>query len=143
MLGLAGAALRRARAAQARARGCISRGGGAASALACGYRVINEDDKPFDFTAALHSYFEVAGLGNAGVRGLKGLTYLDKSEDPANPKEGKEEREQVTFGDGLVDSVYKDAPEHVELDVGTGGHPHALVLECRSHLRGLCRPIAR
>ena len=85
-----------------------------------GHRVINEDDKPFDFTAALHSYFEVAGLGNASVRGLKGLTYLDKSEDPKNPKEAQEEREKVTFGDGLVDSVYKDAPEHVELDVGTG-----------------------
>jgi hypothetical protein len=27
----------------------------------------------------------------------------------------------VTFGEGLVDSVYLNAPEHVELDVGTGG----------------------
>jgi hypothetical protein len=36
-------------------------------------RVVNTGDKPFDFTAALHTYFEVAGVENARVRGLKGL----------------------------------------------------------------------
>jgi D-hexose-6-phosphate mutarotase len=41
-------------------------------------RIINEDDKPFSFTAALHSYFEVLDIGKAKVHGLKGLTYLDK-----------------------------------------------------------------
>ena len=41
-------------------------------------RIINEGDKPFTFTAALHSYFEVADIGKARVHGLKGLTYLDK-----------------------------------------------------------------
>lgn len=46
--------------------------------LRTAYRVINTGDKDFDFTAALHSYFEVAGIGNASVRGLKGLNYLDK-----------------------------------------------------------------
>jgi hypothetical protein len=55
------------------------------------------------------------------VTGLKGLTYLDKSKDPKNPAKGTEQREAVTFGQGLVDSVYLAAPEHVELEVGTGG----------------------
>jgi Aldose 1-epimerase len=41
-------------------------------------RIINEGDKPFTFTAALHSYFEVADIGKAKVHGLKGLAYLDK-----------------------------------------------------------------
>jgi hypothetical protein len=54
------------------------------------------------------------------VTGLKGLTYLDKSKDPKNPAKGTEQREAVTFGQGLVDSVYLAAPEHVELEVGTG-----------------------
>ena len=45
-------------------------------------RIINEGDKPFTFTAALHSYFEVADIGKAKVHGLKGLTYLDKVRTP-------------------------------------------------------------
>jgi hypothetical protein len=54
------------------------------------------------------------------VKGLKGLTYMDKSKDPKNPEFKTESRELVTFGDALVDSVYTKAPEHVELEVGTG-----------------------
>jgi hypothetical protein len=54
------------------------------------------------------------------VTGLKGLTYLDKSKDPKNPAKQTEQRDAVTFGQGLVDSVYLAAPEHVELEVGTG-----------------------
>lgn len=45
---------------------------------------------------------------------------MDKSKDPKNPDFKKEEREAVTFGEALVDSVYVNAPEHVELEVGTG-----------------------
>ena len=41
-------------------------------------RVLNTDDKPFDFSAALHSYIEVLDVEKAGVRGLQGLDYLDK-----------------------------------------------------------------
>lgn len=36
-------------------------------------RVLNKGSEAFDFTAALHSYFEVAGVENAKVNGLKGL----------------------------------------------------------------------
>lgn len=35
-------------------------------------RVINTDAKPFEFTAALHSYFEVLHINKAKVMGLKG-----------------------------------------------------------------------
>lgn len=47
-------------------------------ALRADLRVINTDDKPFEFTAALHSYFEVLDITKARVKGLQGLTYLDK-----------------------------------------------------------------
>jgi hypothetical protein len=47
---------------------------------------------------------------------------MDKSKDPKNPMIKTEDREAVTFGDALVDSVYVKAPEHVELEVGTGAH---------------------
>lgn len=82
-------------------------------------RVINTDDKPFTFTTALHSYFEVLDVKKAKVTGLKGLTYLDKVKDPKNPSKQTESREEVTFS-GPVDSVYLEAPDHVELEVGTG-----------------------
>ena len=42
-------------------------------------RVINTGDAAFDFTAALHSYFEVLDISKAKVSGLAGLTYLDKA----------------------------------------------------------------
>lgn len=83
-------------------------------------RVQNTGSDTFDFTAALHTYIEVLSAAKAQVRGLKGLTYLDKSADPKNPAKKVEERDAVTFGDALIDSVYLDAPPHVELDVGTG-----------------------
>ena len=41
-------------------------------------RVMNTGDAPFEFTGALHSYFEVLDVDVAKVKGLAGLTYLDK-----------------------------------------------------------------
>ena len=41
-------------------------------------RVLNTGDAPFEFTGALHSYFEVLDVGVAKVKGLAGLAYLDK-----------------------------------------------------------------
>jgi len=79
-------------------------------------QVHNTDSKPFEFTAAIHSYFEVLSVDKAKVTGLKGeelttsrrvrvrcrhapcradsltvqprsgLTYLDKGKDPKNPE---------------------------------------------------------
>ncbi len=74
-----------------------------------------------------------------------GLTYLDKSKDPQNPEKKVEERETFGFGEDLVDSVFLGAPEHLELDVGTGAavaidasgwedavvwNPHLTMKEC-------------
>eukprot|EP00889_Picochlorum_renovo_P005160 jgi/Picre1/32190/NNA_007536.t1 len=82
-------------------------------------RVLNKGSEAFDFTAALHSYFEVAGVENAKVNGLKGLEYLDKTEDANNPPKKEEDRDSIAFT-GPVDSVYLKSAGHVELDVGTG-----------------------
>lgn len=82
-------------------------------------RVLNKGTEAFDFTAALHTYFEVAGVENAKVQGLKGLEYLDKTVDPNNPPKQVEDRESVLFN-GPVDSVYLKSTGHVSLDVGTG-----------------------
>ncbi|KAK9805781.1 hypothetical protein WJX73_009431 [Symbiochloris irregularis] len=82
-------------------------------------RIINTGDQAFDFTAALHSYFEVLDISKARIRGLKGLQYLDKTPDPNNPVEKKEEREVVSI-DGPMDAVFLSPGDYVELDVGTG-----------------------
>lgn len=82
-------------------------------------RVVNTGDSTFDFTGALHTYLEVAGIDKARVLGLKGLDYLDKTVDANNPPKQVETRDAVAFT-GPVDSVYLKARDHVELDVGTG-----------------------
>lgn len=43
-------------------------------------RVLNTGNSKFEFTAALHSYFEVAGITNAKVKGLKGLVSRTSDE---------------------------------------------------------------
>ena len=83
------------------------------------YTVVNKDDKPFSFTGALHSYFEVAGIENAQVLGLQELTYLDKVPDPESPAVCEETAPTVRFG-GETDRVYLGAPGSVQLDIGTG-----------------------
>eukprot|EP00798_Chlamydomonas_sp_ICE-L_P009941 gene9941-7811_t len=82
-------------------------------------RVMNTDDKEFEFSAALHSYIEVESIEKAKVNGLKGLTYLDKSKDASNPVTKTEDRESFGF-DGYMDSVYLNAPASVGLEVGNG-----------------------
>ncbi|KAG1677392.1 hypothetical protein FOA52_010772 [Chlamydomonas sp. UWO 241] len=82
-------------------------------------KVHNTDDKPFEFTAALHTYIEVLGIELAKVKGLKGLTYLDKSKDAKNPETKTEAADAITFSE-YMDRVYLNTPGHVELDVGTG-----------------------
>ncbi|KAG2434053.1 hypothetical protein HXX76_007781 [Chlamydomonas incerta] len=110
-------------------------------------RVINTDDKPFDFTAALHTYFEVLEIAKAKVTGLKGLTYLCKAKDPKVPETKTEDRDAITFT-GYTDSVYLNSPAHVELEVGTGAavaldstgwedtvvwNPHLTMKDCYQH----------
>mmetsp|Transcript_45075 Transcript_45075/g.134552 ORF Transcript_45075/g.134552 Transcript_45075/m.134552 type:complete len:330 (-) Transcript_45075:661-1650(-) len=82
-------------------------------------KIHNTDDKPFEFTAGLHTYIEVLGIELAKVKGLKGLKFLDKSKDPSKPEERIDEADAITF-DSYMDRVYLNSPDHVELDVGTG-----------------------
>lgn len=83
------------------------------------FRVINTGDKPLEFTAALHGYFEVDHVSKARVKGLQGLKVLDKVPNPNNPVEGTMDKEILEFN-GHVDSVFLNATDYVELDVGTG-----------------------
>lgn len=68
----------------------------------------------------MHTRAQVTTAKEARVTGLSGLTYLDKSDDPTAPAEKTEDRDAITFGHKLVDSVYLDSPDEVRLEVGTG-----------------------
>lgn len=59
------------------------------SRLKLEFKVMNADDKPLSFTAALHTYLEVVDVAVPAVRvtGLQGKTYLDKVPDPKKPVE--------------------------------------------------------
>jgi glucose-6-phosphate 1-epimerase len=60
-------------------------------------RNANAGGEAFDFTAALHSYFEVvdAALPAVRVTGLKGKAYLDKVPDPKAPSRRVEDADAV------------------------------------------------
>lgn len=85
-------------------------------------RVLNTDSKEFDFTTALHSYFGVSDAASpeVNVKGLKGKSYLDKVADANHPLEKVETHDVISFGAGMVDSVYLDTEAETLLDVGTG-----------------------
>ena len=80
-----------------------------------------EQKDPIDFTAALHTYVEVADASKPDVlvRGLSGKTFLDKAVDPENPPPSVKEGD-VTFGSGLVDQVFLNTEPEAMLHVGTG-----------------------
>uniref|UniRef100_A0A7S0S6A0 glucose-6-phosphate 1-epimerase n=1 Tax=Mantoniella antarctica TaxID=81844 RepID=A0A7S0S6A0_9CHLO len=79
------------------------------------------DARPITFTAALHTYVEVADASMPGVfvRGLAGKTYLDKAADVNTPPRVVRTGD-VPFGGGLVDQVYLETEAEAMLHVGTG-----------------------
>lgn len=76
----------------------------------------NKDEKSFEFTTLLHTYFRVPDVTKTMVSGLNGLTYMDKvlggkifteSNDPVIVK-------------GYTDRVYQNSPsEHKITNVGS------------------------
>lgn len=72
--------------------------------LSLSLQVDNTDGKPFEFTAALHSYFNVDNIYKTHVEGLKGLKYWDN--------DGSDFKNRHVFEDdflsfaGAIDRVY-------------------------------------
>ena len=65
--------------------------------------VINEDEKEFEFTTALHTYFGAKSITDIAVKGLNGVRYTDSLEDGKKCVEGEEE---IRF-DKEVDRIYR------------------------------------
>lgn len=82
--------------------------------LATELTVTNTDDKTWDFTAALHSYWSVTGIGNVKVSSpaFAGATYLDKMQSP--PAEVSSSTSELTISKE-TDSVYAGVSGDVTL----------------------------
>jgi len=69
------------------------------------FLVSNRDTQPFAFEEALHSYFAVADVTQAAVRGLEGARYVDKVREQAVFTEGTRELRFVAETDRVYEST--------------------------------------
>ena len=91
--------------------------------------VTNTDNRPFTFTAALHTYLRVDHLLSANVQGLQGLICRPSAGgDPVLESFGP-----VRF-EGEVDRIYQDIPAplclndgHRKLSINAPGFPDAVI----------------
>mmetsp|Transcript_4433 Transcript_4433/g.8070 ORF Transcript_4433/g.8070 Transcript_4433/m.8070 type:complete len:363 (-) Transcript_4433:272-1360(-) len=73
-------------------------------------QVVNTGDKPFEFTGALHSYFDVSNIDDIQIVGpFKGKGILDRMQDPA----------KVITADSDVVKITTETDQVVEGVVGT------------------------
>lgn len=81
--------------------------GSKASSLRCDWSVQNTSkDEAFTFTAALHSYFTVGDIRQAGVGSLTGVRYIDQLKKGQEFVEGSD---RVSFSSEL-DRIYQATP---------------------------------
>ena len=73
----------------------------------------NMDEKPFNITQALHTYFAVEDINGVAVLGLDGSSYLDKAKSNTG-EENRTQKGDVVF-DGEVDRIYQDAPGNLQI----------------------------
>lgn len=76
------------------------------------FKVINEDEIKFDFTALLHTYFNIGSIESVKIDGLGGLKYSDKLN---NNQICKEERRIINNISQEVDRNYFKVPGPVIL----------------------------
>lgn len=85
------------------------------SSLKVEWSVENTGSNSFEFTNALHTYFNVDSIDNVSVSDLYALSYLDNLEGRAMKKE---DSQSVRF-DCEVDRVYLNTPNSLEISDGT------------------------
>ncbi len=70
--------------------------------------VENTGESPFEFQAALHSYWQVQSLRHTVVEGLQDCHYVDSARDGAEGVQHSGRLEML--GNGAVDRIVKDIP---------------------------------
>jgi len=84
----------------------------AEKSLTVAFRVTNTGDQPFDYQAVLHTYFAVADIRQAAVRGLQDITFIDDLQGGAR---AVETRSAIRIAEE-VDRIYVDAPQRLFVD---------------------------
>ena len=74
--------------------------------------LVNTGSKPFDFTAALHTYLAVADITATTVEGLTSLQYRDAT---AGGREAVEDAPQIRFRGEEMSRIYRNAPAEVRV----------------------------
>ena len=95
--------------------------------------VTNTDSKPFQFTAALHTYLAVSDVHRVQVEGLQGLSFWNN--DGSDFQQRHTESEPVlTFPNATIDRVYFDVIKplrmkdgHESLVIGTDGFSEVVI----------------
>ena len=84
--------------------------------------ITNTGSSPFDFTAALHSYWSASGMANIKITSddFNGATYLNKMLDP--PAQVKSADASITISQE-VDSVYEGVSGDVLLEDSARSRP--------------------
>eukprot|EP01063_Lacrimia_lanifica_P037855 TRINITY_DN7910_c0_g2_i1.p1 TRINITY_DN7910_c0_g2~~TRINITY_DN7910_c0_g2_i1.p1 ORF type:complete len:322 (+),score=135.08 TRINITY_DN7910_c0_g2_i1:53-967(+) len=89
---------------------------GANGDLTTAVDVDNTGDAPFEFTAALHTYFDIPHISKARMEGFAGVTYLDQLQ---GKKEIVEDSGSIAIT-AETDRIYLDTPN--ELAIQDGWH---------------------
>ncbi len=84
-------------------------------------QIINTGNGPFDFTGALHTYFNASQIENISVTGLEDSLYIDQLENMAI----KSQHGAITFG-AETDNIYFDTKSTCRL-IDTGYNREILV----------------
>ncbi len=68
--------------------------------------IVNEDDKPLAFTAALHTYLRLREVEETRIEGLYGLDYEDSTDDARTRRDSGD----VLLIEDEIDRIYRDVP---------------------------------
>lgn len=83
-----------------------------AQVLSLHLTVQNRAAHPIQFEEALHTYFAISDISDAGVSGLAGRTYIDKTDMAKR----KRQTETLVTVAAETDSVYLDTPRQCAID---------------------------
>lgn len=79
--------------------------------LSLSLKILNTDDQPFEFTAALHTYFRVEDIHEVQIAGLNDVDYIDEA---ANSFDTFTQNGDL-FIDSEVDRIYVNPPGVIDL----------------------------
>lgn len=85
-----------------------------ADALHMELAIANQDEKPWSFTAALHTYLRVADIAHVRVSGLEGLMYRNS----ANHDCMEQQTQELLSIEGEVDRIYFDTLRPIDVVEG-------------------------